>query len=138
MTLESLNIKLTLETFTKAYVKAGMVLYIIPALLILYLLETIPKNEDVVKEGDEEEKLNPPNYEELPKVKKAVQEPVKDPVVVAPEVSKETSDDRGNNLVTDSENPFLRLPSEVPSNGNRGEIESNEYSDYVPNTGDKF
>ena len=99
----------------------------------------IPKNEDVVKEGDEEENPNPPNYEEPPKVEeKAVQEPVKDTVVVTPEVPEDTLDDRGNNLVPDSENPFLRPPSEVPSNGNRGERDSSNYGDGEWGTGDKF
>ena len=101
----------------------------------------IPKNEDVVKEGDEEENPNPPNYEEPPKVEeKPVQESAKDPVVVTPEVPEDISDDRSDNLVPDSENPFLK-PAQDRDNS---ELEGgNQGSDYYQDgrkagEGDKF
>jgi hypothetical protein len=95
----------------------------------------IPKDKDVVTEGDEQENPNPPIYEEQPKVE---EKPIENPVVVTPNVPEDRTEDKGEKLVPDSNNPFLKPPSEVPTNGDGGEIKSDEYSDYVPNTGDKF
>lgn len=102
-------------------------------------IKPIPKEEDIVREGDEEENPNPPKYEEPPKVEdKPTIKPDKDPVIVTPEVPEDTSEDKGNKLVPDSENPFLKPPSEVPTNGDRGGVNATDNSEYIPNTGDKF
>lgn len=92
-------------------------------------------NEDVIKNGDEEENPNPPKYEETPTIE---EELIENPVIVTPEVPTDTTNEKSENLVPDSENPFMQPPSNVPSNGNRGEVEGTKNSDYVPNTGDKF
>ncbi len=99
--------------------------------------ESIPKDKDEVQNGDEENS-NPPKYEEPPKAKESEEEPVKNPVVVTPETPKDTSEDKGDTVVPDSENPFLKPPSEVPSNGDRGERDSSDYGDGEWGTGDKF
>lgn len=99
----------------------------------------IPKDEDVVKNGDEEENPNPPKYEEQPNVEENPKEdPVKDPVIITPEVPEDTTEDKDENAVPDSENPFLKPPSEVPGNGDRGERDSSNYGEGEWGTGDKF
>jgi hypothetical protein len=99
-------------------------------------VELIPESEDTVKKGDEEENPEPPKYDEPPKTEETEQP--ENPVVVTPKVPQETDDKQEENVVPDSENPFLKPPSEVPSNGNRGGVDGKEHSDYDPNTGDKF
>lgn len=99
-------------------------------------VELIPESEDTVKKGDEEENPEPPKYDEPPKTEETEQP--ENPVVVTPKVPQETDDKQEGNVVPDSENPFLKPPSEVPSNGNRGGVDGKEHSDYDPNTGDKF
>lgn len=97
--------------------------------------DPIPKDEDVVKEGDEEENPYPPKYEEQPKVE---EKPVKDPVIVTPEVPKDTSEDKGNNLVPDSENPFLKPPANQENNNAPGGHDGSNYGDGEWGSGDKF
>lgn len=95
----------------------------------------IPKEEDVIKSGDEEENAKPPTYEEQPKVE---EEPVENSVVVTPNVPEDTSNDRGGNLVPDSENPFMQ-PSEKQENNNApGGHKGSEFGDGEWGTGDKF
>jgi hypothetical protein len=71
-------------------------------------------NPDVVPEYDEEE------------------------VTYTPEVEKEepVEEVRGSNQVPDSENPFLQ--DDIPSNGDGGEVEVDDVTDFEPGTGDKF
>ncbi|WDV44061.1 hypothetical protein PV797_11025 [Clostridiaceae bacterium M8S5] len=83
-------------------------------------IKTIPikVEEDKVKEGDIEENPNPPKYEETTKVKNKPVDTVKNPVEVTPEVPENASkDDKGDNLVPDSKNPFLKR-SEKQENNN--------------------
>jgi hypothetical protein len=88
-------------------------------------VEVIPESEDKVKEGDEEENPKPPKYEEPPKAEETKQP--ENPVIVTPEVPKDTDGRHGENLVPDNENPFLKPPSEVPSNGEGGEMKGEDY-----------
>jgi hypothetical protein len=71
-------------------------------------------NSDVVPEYDEEEVTYTPEVEE--------EEPVEEV--------------RGSNQVPDSENPFLQ--DDIPSNGDGGEMNGEDYGDGEWGTGDKF
>lgn len=71
-------------------------------------------NPDVVPEYDEEEVTYTPEVEE--------EEPVEEV--------------RGTNQVPDSENPFLQ--DDIPSNGDGGEMNGEDYGDGEWGTGDKF
>jgi hypothetical protein len=88
-------------------------------------VEVIPESEDKVKEGDEEENPEPPKYDEPPKVEETKQP--ENPVIVTPEVPKDTDGRHVENLVPDNENPFLKPASEVPSNGEGGEMKGEDY-----------
>lgn len=97
--------------------------------------KSIPSDENAVKNGDEEENSNPPTYDEPPTIE---EKPIENPVIVTPDAPKDTSEDKSENLVPDAENPFLKTPSSVPSNGARGERDSSNYGDGEWGTGDKF
>lgn len=101
-------------------------------------VELIPESEDTVKKGDEEENPEPPKYEEPPKVEE-IEQP-ENPVVVTPKVPEVTDDKQEGDVVPDSENPFLKPPSEVPSNGNGGEKKGEDYYENggKAGEGDKF
>jgi hypothetical protein len=53
-----------------------------------------------------------------------------------PEPDEPQDEVRGSNLVPDSENPFLQ--DDIPSNGDGGEVDVEDVSEYEPGTGDKF
>ncbi|QUH31128.1 hypothetical protein [Vallitalea guaymasensis] len=98
-------------------------------------MKPISSDEDGLKSGDEEENTKSPTYDIKPTVE---EKPIENPVVITPDVPKDTSEDKDENVVPDSENPFLKSPSSIPSNGDRGERDSSNYGDGEWGTGDKF
>ena len=101
-------------------------------------VELIPESEDTVKKGDEEENPEPPKYEEPPKAEE-IEQP-ENPVVVTPKVPEETDDKQEENIVHDSENPFLNPPSQQEGNDAPGKHDGEEYyeKDGKAGEGDKF
>lgn len=101
-------------------------------------VELIPESEDTVKKGDEEENPEPPKYGEPPKTEETEQP--ENPVVVTPKVPQETDDKQEENIVPDSENPFLNPPSQQEGNDAPGKHDGEEYyeKDGKAGEGDKF
>lgn len=100
--------------------------------------------EIVVEQVEEPEKpdLTPP--EGKPETQDDLTDPDKVPeyddeeTTYIPEPEPEEPEEElvNSNLVPDSENPFLQ--DNIPSNGDGGEIDVEDVSDYEPGTGDKF
>ena len=103
------------------------------------VIETIeePVAEEPVKPEDTPPEEQPETDDDLtnPDV---VPEYEEEEVTYTPEVEEEepVEEVRGSNQVPDSENPFLQ--DDIPSNGDGGEVEVDDVTDYEPGTGDKF
>lgn len=104
--------------------------------------------EEPLPKEPEKPKSTPP--EKKPQTKDDVEDITKEPeydkeeVIYIPEEKEEPQtekdpvpkDNEEDNLVPESENPFLQ--DNIPNNGDGGEMKLDDVTDHVPGTGDKF
>jgi hypothetical protein len=98
--------------------------------------DNTPPEEKPETSGDVEDMTNEPEYTEEEVIYVPDDSEEVDPVIEQITEPDFNNGDEENNLVPDSENPFLQ--DNIPNNGDGGFQDSLDYSDYVPGTGDKF
>jgi len=98
--------------------------------------DNTPPEEKPETSGDIEDMTTEPEYTEEEVIYVPDESEEVDPVIEQITEPDFNNGDEENNLVPDSENPFLQ--DNIPNNGDGGEMKGEDYSDYIPGTGDKF